>query len=383
VLPPQAFGFALFLFCYYAYAGAFSTYASLYFHDRGMTVAEIGVLMSLIQVLRIFGPNLWGYVADHSERRVFVLRLTGAAALISFSGLVFGSTFAHYVAAMALLNLFTSAQGPICEALMVSEMRGDLTYYGRIRLWGSVGFIVAVMLASFAMDWQGARALAWISAGLLACVLGAAYRLHDVPRLAHKDKPPALLAVLRKREVIAFFASTALMVAAHTSLYAFYSLYLESQGYSKTVTGLMWSLGVVAEVLLFYFQASLFKRWSVQRLMALCFAAGILRFAMIGLGGASLLLLVAAQLLHAATFALHHSASVQTLQRWFGGALQARGQALYISIAYGVGGTAGTLFLTWCWEALGAGMSYLVASALVAAGAVAAALSYRWQRGAA
>lgn len=380
MLPAQAFGFALFLFCYYAYAGTFSTYASLYFHDRGMSVTQIGVLMSMIQVLRIFGPNVWGYVADHSERRVFVLRLTGVAALVSFSGFIFGSTFAHFFAAMVLLNLFTSAQGPMCEALMLSEMRGDLTYYGRIRLWGSIGFIVTVMLASFLMDWQGTGALVWFCSALLVCVLGAAFGLKDVPRLAHSGKPPALLAVLRKKEVLAFFASTALMVSAHAALYTFYSLYLEKQGYSKTVTGLMWSVGVVAEVLCFYYQAPLFRRWGAKRLMYACFAFGVVRFALIGAGAQSLALLVAAQVMHAATFALHHSASVQTMQRWFNGPLQARGQALYISISYGLGGSIGSLALTPVWQNAGPQFIFYVASGLVAAGAVAAALSYRWQR---
>lgn len=380
MIPAQAFGFALFLFCYYAYAGTFSTYASLYFQGRGMSVAQIGVLMSLIQVLRIFGPNVWGYVADHSERRVFVLRLTGVAALVSFSGFVFGSTFAHFFAAMVLLNLFTSAQGPMCEALMLSEMRGDLTYYGRIRLWGSIGFIVTVMLASFLMDWQGTGALVWFCGALLVCVLAAAFRLKDVPRLAHAGKPPALLSVLRKKEVLAFFASTALMVSAHAALYTFYSLYLERQGYSKTVTGLMWSVGVVAEVLCFYYQAPLFRRWGAKRLMFACFAFGVVRFALIGAGAQSLALLVAAQLMHAATFALHHSASVQAMQRWFSGPLQARGQALYISISYGLGGSIGSLGLTTVWQNAGPQFIFYVASGLVAAGAIAAALSYRWQR---
>jgi len=382
-MPAQSFGFALFLFCYYAYAGTFSTYASLFFKGRGMLVAEIGVLMSLIQVLRIFGPNLWGYVADHSERRVFVLRLTGCLALTAFAGFYIGSTFAAYFAAMVMLNLFTSAQGPICEALMISEMRGDLTHYGRIRLWGSIGFIITVMLASYAMDWYGTEALLPVAGALLLCVIGAAFHLREVPRITHGGARPSLLAVLRKREVIAFFVSTALMVAAHTSLYTFYSLYLEHHGYSKAVTGAMWSLGVIAEVVLFYWQAPLLKRWGPQRLMFLCFGVGVVRFALMGASPHSLPLLVAAQLMHAATFAMHHSSSVMTMQRWFAGPLQARGQALYISVSYGLGGTLGGLFLTKCWAAMGPESVYYVASGLVAAGAAAAALSFRWQRAAA
>ena len=379
-MPTQFFSYGSFLFFYYAHAGTFSTYASLFFADHGMTVAQIGVLMSLIQVLRIFGPNLWGWVADHSERRVVVLRITGLAALTAFSGFFVGSTFAHFFAAMVLLNLFTSAQGPICEALMLSEMRGDLTNYGRIRLWGSVGFIVATMLTAYALDYWGTRALPWAAGALLVCVVIAAFRMREVPRQAHDGPRPALLAVLRQREVLAFFASTALMVSAHTSLYTFYSLYLERAGYSKTVIGAMWSLGVVAEVMLFYFQAPLLKRWGPRRLLMLAFAAAVVRFAMIGAGAHWLPLLILAQLLHAATFALHHSSSVLAMQRWFAGPLQARGQALYISISYGVGGTLGGLGLSQCWERLGPESVYYAAAGLAASAAVAAALSFRWQR---
>ncbi len=379
-MPKQAFSFALFLFAYYAHAGTFSTYATLYFAAKGMTVAQIGTLMAMIQVLRIVGPNVWGYVADHSERRVLVLRLTGVAALTAFSGIFLGQTFAQLLLAMVALNLFTSAQGPICEALMLSEMRGDLTHYGRLRLWGSVGFIASVMLAAVALDAYGIAALPWIAGGLLLGVLGAALRLREVPRLSHAQPAPPLLSILRRREVIAFFVSTALMVAAHTSLYTFYSLYLERNGYSKTVIGLMWALGVTAEVLLFYFQAPLFRRWGARNMMYLALLCGVLRFAVMGAAAHALWLLVAAQLLHAATFALHHSASVMTLQRWFSGPLQARGQALFISISYGVGGSLGGLFLAQWWQRVGPQSVYYVASALCLGSLLAAALSFRWQR---
>lgn len=380
-MPKQALSYALFLFCYYAHAGTFGTYATLFFADKGMTVAQIGILMSMIQAMRIVGPNVWGYVADHSNRRVLVLRLAGGAALTAFSGFFFGHTFAQFMAAMIILNLFTSAQGPICEALMLSEMRGDLTFYGRIRMWGSIGFIAAVMLSAYALDYFGIMALPWVAGGLLVCTLMAAFRLKEVQRVAHHEQPTALLVLLRRREVVAFFASTALMVAAHTSLYTFYSLYLERNGYSKTVIGAMWSLGVLAEVLLFYFQAPLFRRWGARRLMYLTMAAGALRFVMIGAGAQVLWLMIVAQLLHALTFALHHSSAVVTIQRWFSGPLQARGQALYMSISYGVGGSLGGLFLSMWWERAGPSSVYYVAAAMVLCSALAAALSFRWQRG--
>jgi len=379
-MPAQAFGYALFLFFYYAHAGTWATYAPLFFAGQGMAVAQVSVLMSMIQVLRIIGPNVWGFVADHSERRVLVLRAAGVAALTAFSGFFFGHSFTQFLLAMIVLNLFTSAQAPICEALMLSEMKGDLTYYGRIRLWGSIGFIVSVMLAAYALDYWGIMALPWVAGGLLVCVLAAALHLKEVPRAAHKAAPPPLFSLLRKREVIAFFVSTALMVSAHTSLYTFYSLYLERNGYSKAVIGAMWSLGVAAEVILFYFQAPLFRRWGHKKMMYLALAIGVLRFALIGIGAHMLPLLVLAQLMHAATFALHHSSSVATLQRWFSGPLQARGQALYMSLSYGIGGSLGGLFLARWWDGAGPQSVYYVASVMVLCSCAAALLSFRWQK---
>jgi PPP family 3-phenylpropionic acid transporter len=379
-MPRQPFNFALFLFTYYAHAGTFATYASLFFAARGMSAPQIGVLMSLIQVMRIFGPNLWGWVADHTQQRVKVLRLTALAALLAFSGIFLGHTFAQLFVAMVLLNLFTSAQGPLSEALMLSEMRGDLTNYGRVRLWGSLGFVAAVMAAAYGLDWFGVEALPWIAGGLLLMVLGASLRIREAPRVEAAHPAPALLSVLRRKAVIAFFAQAALMVAAHSALYVYYSLYLERIGYSKPVIGAMWSLGVLAEIVFFYFQASVFKRIHPERMILFAFAVALLRFVVIGAGAGWLALLVIAQLLHAATFAAHHSASIMAMQRWFAGPLQARGQALFISIAYGIGGTAGGLFMSLCWGSMGPHAVYYAAALLAVAGAGAATLSWRWQR---
>lgn len=378
-MPRQSFSFALFFFAYYGYVGVFSPYASLYFADRGMTAAQIGVLMSLMQVMRIFGPNLWGWIADRHQQRVTVLRLTAAAAIVMFAGIFIGQTFAQFFVVMVAVNLFTSAQGPLSEALMLSEMRGDLTHYGRLRLWGSVGFILTVTVAGHALDRYGISLMPWIALSLLALVLVASLRMQESAHgHAHYDAP-SVLALLKRREIIAFFTSTFMMIAAHASLYVFYSLYLAQIGYNNTVIGLMWSLGVVVEIVFFFFQAPIFRRFGIQRLMIASLMIAVVRFLLIGFGAQSLLLLLVAQAMHAATFGVHHSASVATLQRWFSGPLQARGQALYTSISYGLGGTLGGLILGGFWDTFGPRTVYLMAAIFSLAGAVAAALSYRWQ----
>lgn len=376
--PRQSFSFALFFFGYYGYVGVFSPYASLYFADRGMTAAQIGVLMALMQVMRIFGPNLWGAAADRRQQRVVVLRLTAVAAVASFCGLFIGDSFVHFFVVMVALNLFTSAQGPLSEALMLSEMRGDLTHYGKLRLWGSVGFILSVTLAGPLLDWRGIGAMPWIALGLLMLVLFASLRMEESQPLPDSKRVASVLALLRRRDVQAFFSSTFLMIAAHAALYVYYSLYLAQIGYSNTVIGLMWSLGVVVEIAFFFYQTPLFARFGIRNLMVASLLLAVLRFLLIGFGAESIALLLFAQVLHAATFGVHHSAAIATLQRWFAGPLQARGQALYTSISYGLGGTLGALLLSPLWDTFGPPAVYLAAALLALAGAVAAVLCFRW-----
>jgi PPP family 3-phenylpropionic acid transporter len=377
--PEQSFNFGFFFFAYYGFVGVFSPYASLYFADKGMTAAQVGVLMSLMQVSRIFGPNLWGWMADWSQRRGNVLRMTALAELLAFSGMFFGQTFSQFLLLIVAIGLFTSAQGPLSEALMLSEMRGDLTHYGRLRLWGSVGFIAAVILAGQLLDWGGISLMPWIALLLLALVLLASMRMQESPQTHPHPDAPSVLALLKRREVIAFFSSTFLMIAAHSALYVFYSLYLSKIGYSNVLIGLMWSLGVVAEIVFFFYQAPIFRSFGVSRLMLASLLAAAIRFLMIGFGAESMFCLLLAQVLHAVSFGAHHSASVMTLQRWFSGSLQARGQALFISISYGLGGTIGGLILSALWDSLGPEAVFLTAAVFALCGAGAAALSYRWQ----
>ena len=380
--PGQWASFAFFFFAYYAYVGVFSPYVSLFFADRGIAAAEVGVLMSLTSVTRIFGPNLWGWVADHSQRRVVVLRIATSAALLVFVGMFWGRSFFQFFLVMLLLSACTSAQGPLSEAIMLAEMGGDLTHYGRLRLWGSVGFIVAVTGAGELLDRLGMRFMPWICWSLLALLLLAGLRMREPALHGEQHARPSVRALLRRREVAAFFASTFMMVAAHSALYVFYSLYLAQLGYSKTVIGLMWSLGVLAEIVFFYYQARLFRKFGAKTLMLASLGIAVFRFLMIGLGAQSLPWLLLAQIMHAATFAAHHSASVTTMQRWFAGPLQARGQALYISISYGGGGLAGGLAMSAFWNMSWGGVQgrgvFFVAAALALAGLIAAMLSWHW-----
>lgn len=377
--PEQSFNFGFFFFWCYGFVGAFPPYITLFFSEKGMTALQIGMLMSIMQFMRIFAPNIWGWTADLLQRRVLVLRFTSAGALIAFVGMFFGDTFMQFAAVMVALNLFTGAQGSQSEALLLAEMRGDLTYYGRLRLWGSVGYIALVSVSGVLLDWHGIRLVPWICWTVLAMAFMASMRFHESPiPPVHRDMP-SMGTLLKRREVVAFFTSTGLMIAAHTSLYIFLSLYLAQHGYSKLMIGILWAVGVIAEVVFFFYQAPIFHHFGVRLVMMASLLIAVVRFLMVGFGVESLLVLLVAQVLHAITFGAHHSASVATIQRWFTGPMQTRGQALYASLSYGVGGTFGGLWLSDVWGRFSPQAIYWVAAALAMLAFFVAHLSFRWQ----
>ena len=380
--PEQAFYFGAFFFGYYGFVGVFSPYVSLYFADLGMTAVQIGTLMAVAQGMRILGPNLWGWVADRKQQRLRVLRYTGMGALLSFVGVFFGQSFLSFLLIMVVLNLFTSAQGPLSEAFMLAELKGDFTHYGWLRLWGSVGYVVVVMLSGWIFDGFGIGMMPWVGLAMLFILFLVGSRLKETPQTYVQRVKGSMRAMLRRRELIAFLLSACAMIGAHMALYVFFSLYMAQLGYSKTMIGVMWTVGVIAEIGFFIYQAPIFRRFGIQPLMLLSLAVGVLRFALIGLGADFLFLILFAQFLHGVTFGVHHSACVMTVQRWFGGALQARGQALYVSVSYGLGGTLGGIGFSYVWDRFGPQWMYLAASGLVLMGFVAAFLSWRWSQNA-
>ena len=343
---PSVLPFAAVSLFYFGFAGLFGTYAPLWYHSLGYSTFAIGALTSMQSATRLFAPYAWGWSADHSGRRETLLRFAAGGALVASLGFFVAAGYAWIAFVCSLLFLCTAGVVPISEASLAhhvtSEGRIDITRYGRVRLWGSLGFIGAVAASGFVLQAAGVARFPLLGSGLLALLVIATLRLPVSRDTTHAQLPvEGALTVLRKPVVKWFFTGTFLTVLAHTSLYAFYSLYLSSLGYGKGAIGLLWSVGVLVEVVWFALQGRWIHRLPVHGWLALAAVASALRFAAIATFAGSAAVLVAAQLLHAVTFAAQHSACITVITRHFPGRLRGRGQALYTVLGYGASGVIG------------------------------------------
>jgi len=338
--------FAAISLCYFGFIGLFSPYAPLWYQSLGYSTFAIGVLTSLQSATRLFAPYAWGWWADHSGRREPLLRVAIGGAVVASLGFFFFRDYAWIAAVCVALMLCTAGVVPISEAVLAHHVSSggqvDIGRYGRVRLWGSVGFVAVATASGFVLERAGVERFPLLCTGVLASLLFAAFRLPPSSEPAHAEPVvKGALAVLREPVVAWFFTGTFLTVLAHTSLYAFYSLYLASLGYGQGAIGLLWAVGVAVEVAWFAFQGRWVNRLPVHGWLALAAAVSALRFAAIAAFAGHAAVLIVAQLLHAITFAAQHSACIAVISRHFPGRLRSRGQALYTVLGYGASGVLG------------------------------------------
>ena len=343
-------------FFYFAAIGLFNPYAPLWFQSLGFSTLLIGGIAALQSCTRVFAPYAWSWTGDHGGRRTELIRIAAFGSLLAALGLM-GVEAALPVAAVTLLMfLANSGVVPLHEALLSQHLNTaqgiDPARYGRVRMWGSAGFIVAVTSFGALLEWAGIAIFPAFVACMNLLLLGAALRLPATRTAAVHDgaalpELPRVLPVLRRPEVAWFFASIFFTVLAHTSLYAFFSLYLVSLGYGKWAVGALWAVSVVVEIVFFWFQGRWFPQLTAHRWLEVVAAVTTLRFVATAAGGALAPVLLLAQLTHAITFAAHHAACIALVHRLFPGRLRGRGQALYTMLGYGISGVLGGLGGGW------------------------------------
>ena len=340
---------------YFAHIGFFNPYLPLWLKDLGLGLVVISLMTALQAFSRVFAPLLWGWISDHTGERVRLLRLGAAVALAS--ACLLGLNLSPWWLGAVLLVMFchTSAMMPMSEAAMAHLVSRDGSFdarlYGRVRLWGSIGFLITVLAAGAAFERWGMRLFPLVTVLSLLMVCLSVWQLPDLKEVQHGQQGALPIGpILAQRRVRWFFASAFLHVLSHIGIYVFFSLYLDSLGYSKTLIGGLWAVSVVVEILWFFFQARWLPLMSLNAWLLVCALAMAARMLLTAGWGGLLPALLLAQLLHALTFAAHHTACTALLSEFFPGRLRGRGQALYTVIGYGIPGVIGAVSGGWLSE---------------------------------
>lgn len=364
-------------FFYFAILGLISPYLSVFLDGKGFNSLEIGEIFAILTATKIIAPSLWAILADKTGQQLFIIRLGALLALLSFILLFWLNTYWPISFCLALFSLFWTAILPQLEVLTLKSVRHSSKIYARIRLWGSIGFVALAVFAGQVMEYYAqlgtadsfissfTDAFVLMGSVILLCLLLSTMAIKP-QRVVNKVQTKALAIkdkLLTSRFII-FFVAGVLLQISFGPYYGFFALFLRDLSYSGLAVGLLISLGVVAEILVFIFASSFFKSFSLKTLLVFSLATTALRWFLVAYYAQSLMLLAFTQLIHAASFALFHSASMIFISGHFTSCQQSRGQGIYLGGVYGVGGAIGAYLAGVLWlDGLGASTAFLTASA--------------------
>jgi PPP family 3-phenylpropionic acid transporter len=354
--------FALFYALYFALLGCIAPFWGLYLQHLEFSASDIGLLMGMFGVVRILAPNIWAAQARHFNSTLHMIRLAGLLTVVSFT-LVFVARDLVWVAVvMVAYGFFWAAMLPQYEALCMESLGNQLDRYSRVRLWGSLGFVITVGVLGAVFDQWGIVLLPVIMWILMVLITVNTW-------LVSQDKQPkeqvlgqaSFLSLLTSKAVIGFIVVNIFLQISFGPYYTFFSIFLESAGYSASLIGVFWAIGVIAEVILFWQFGRIMHLMSWRTWIAVSLIVTGIRWALTGYLLHSVWTLILLQTLHAFSFAAMHAVSMRYIQSLFPGSLQARGQALYSSVSFGLGGAIGAFASGLLWESLGGTLVFLLA----------------------
>jgi MFS transporter, PPP family, 3-phenylpropionic acid transporter len=356
-------------FSFYTTVGAIVVFWGPYLQFRGFDAVAIGQLIAILSATKIIAPYVWGWLTDHGGRRVHMIRYASFAAAVIFAGVFAVSDFVLMALVMLLFSFFWNAGMPQFDAATLTLLGRNHHRYSIIRSTGSMGFVTAVLLAGLLLELYGLQWAPLIILLLLVAVAASSLAIPDTGDTAHDPAVDrSIWPVLKRPAVQAVLLAGFLMQFGFGPYNTFYSIHLQTHGYGETMVGVLWVVGTISEIFMFYYMHRILPAYRMKSLLLFCFLLGCLRWLIIGYGADSLTALVLAQLMHAVTFGMFHAVMIHLIHHLFTGVHQGRGQGLFNSLCYGAGAAVGSLLSGYAWQAWGAEAGFTLAAAASAAG---------------
>jgi PPP family 3-phenylpropionic acid transporter len=357
---------------YFGQFGVLMPYLGVFLDGRGFSSNEIGELFALITVARIAGPNLWALLVDKSGRALNVLQLGALLTFGTFCLVLLVDGFWALTLSLALMMMFWTAILPQIEGLTLHCVRGNASRYGRIRLWGSIGYILLTIFTGKMIDVFSSDAPIYVGAIVLFGLFAVTLLLKEPTSEKNTDQhQTSIWHKINTPVFYAFLLSAALLQLSFGAYYGFFALYVLDLGYSGQATGWLVALGVLAEVVIFLQAGKLITAFGVKWILVISILLTALRWYLLAVSANYPAILVLSQVLHAFSFGMTHAASMHFIHHYFGNKLQSQGQAIYLSVGFGVGGAIGGYGAGYFWQqGQGAELTFTLAAVAAVLSAV-------------
>ena len=348
---------------YFGAQGVFIPYFNLYCYHLGFNGVQIGALSSLRSVVLVVFSLAWGALADRFHMRKPLYVWCNVISTLVWSFYLIADTFWTMFLVTALYGVFYAPIIAFLEAFSMDLLGRGKSGYGRLRVWGSVAFIVVVVVVGWALGWLPIKAvLVFIFAGgVLLSLVGL---IMPASTAASKEPFWKSIRAFMNQRVLVFLLCAFLMLVSHGAYYGFFSIYLENLGFGSSFIGLAWALAIIAEILVMVNSKRIFQYLSLETALAVTFIIAIFRWVLLGTLHAWYAILML-QVLHAGTYAMFHMASILYMDELAPEGAKTLGQSINNAMTYGLGLMAGFFISGFLYEQAGASFAFM-ASALLA-----------------
>ena len=357
---------------YFGQLGVLVPYLGIFLDGRGFSSADIGELFAVITLARILGPGLWAGVADKTGNAIGVMRLGCLLTVLTFSSVLYFDSFWGLTLSFGLMMMFWTAVLPQLEVITMNSVANTKATYGQVRLWGSVGFICLTVMVGKALDSFSTETPVHVSIGVLALLFVSTLFIRaPAQTVSHESAVGSIWAFAKQKPFAVFIFASACLQISFGAYYGFFALYMRDLGYSGQQTGFFIALGVLAEVGIFILARRLISHFGVWNLLFASLALTALRWYAMAAFADYWTVIMLSQLIHALSFGLTHAVSVHFIHLYLPKAYQSRGQAVYISIAFGLGGAFGNYMAGQQWsQGTNAYATFVTAAVFAALGAM-------------
>lgn len=323
----------------FAHAGLNLPFWPIWLEAQGLDADWIGLILAAAVWSRVISTPIVGAWADRSGAYRTILAALGFGGALSFALMGIRDDPAWLLGFTILNGIMIMPTIALADNLTLMRSRQDGFDYARVRLWGSISFMVISVLAGL---WLKDRDPQWIFILLLfihGCFFLAALILPAPPPLAENRRMGfrnGFAALVRAPGFLPFILAAACLQSSHGMLYAFGSLHWRSVGLDEDSIGFLWAVGVIAEILLFFAASRLLTWRGPEGLLLMGAIAAVVRWGLMGHVD-NFWLLLPLQILHALTFAAWHVGALHMVARLAPAHLQASAQGLYSTVGPGIG----------------------------------------------
>ena len=355
-------------FVYFGILGLFLPYFNLYCYHLGFSGFEIGILSSAKTLTTALFPMIWAALADrfHIRRPIYIFCTFASTAIWALFLLT--TDFWAMLAITAFYGFFYAPIIAFLESFSMDLLDQEKTRYGQLRAWGSLSFVMVVILAGRVID---AFSTEIIIVLILAGSLIHALLSINIPpvRQTHQSGFSAGAKTMLNRRVVIFLICAFLMLASHGTYYGFFSIHMENLGFSGTFIGVAWALASISEIFVMVNSQRILKRFSYENILIFSFIVAVMRWVMLFYATSALVILFA-QVLHAMTYGAFHVASILYMDQLTPTEAKTLGQAVNNAVTYGFGIMAGFLLNGYYFDILGAPLLFLISAAMAFCGGV-------------